>query len=104
MTLWQAVLSYTIAWAILFFIFGFIVEETEWGYRLLKFWNSNCPVCTPTGLPRLTGVLLIVCHVLEFKNIIGRSNPYEVLAHPILFVVSLDVHRRSKGGANTEAM
>jgi len=34
---WQAVLFYMIAWAILFSIFGYIVEETEWGYRLLEF-------------------------------------------------------------------
>ena len=34
---WQAVVFYAIAWAILFSIFGYIVEETEWGYRLLKF-------------------------------------------------------------------
>ena len=45
-----------------------------------------------------------MCDVLEFKKIIGRSNPYEVLAYPIWFVVSLDVYRRSRGGANTEAM
>ena len=34
---WQAVLFYTFAYAIFFSIFGYVVEETEWGYKFIKF-------------------------------------------------------------------
>ena len=41
----------------------------------------------------LTGVLLMMCYVLEFKNTIGRNYPYEVLACPFRVLVSLDLCR-----------
>ena len=67
-------------------------------------FNSSCLARIPAGLPRLTGVLLMMYHVLEFKKNVIRSSPYEVLVYPMRIVFSIDVYRGFERGANTYPM
>ncbi len=69
---WQAVVFYTFAWAILFSISGYIIEETGMGYRS-RFWNTSFLARIPADVPRLTGVLLVMCLVILSINLLSSG-------------------------------